>query len=255
MHKGLHLRACDVETTGLPGEEDTVPTSGVMQIGWCDYVVGDPIGQPVGFYVDCGIPVSIGARAVHHISNEMVAGEMPPDEACRRLGNAPFTALVAHNIDHEKRYLGAGFKPGTEELREWLCTYKIAFRLWPDAPGHKLQELRYYLELDNVDDFNPKFAEPPHRAPADAYICAHLLRRVLHEAAEQKIAFERLVKWSSGPALLTMCWMKKHKGETWASIARTDRPYLQWIYDSFDSKDRDLIATVKYWLKQTAPMI
>jgi exodeoxyribonuclease X len=183
----------------------------------------------------------------------MVAGELKPSEACALLASGRHEVLVAHNIDHEKHYVGTGVDPETDEERPWLCTYKTALRLWPEAPGHKLQELRYFLDLDSGVDFNPKLAEPPHRAGGDAYICAHLLRRLLQEAEKQEVAIDRLVKWSSGPALLVMCWMKKHKGKTWSQVAHDDRPYLEWIFDKSDVKDRDIRATVKYWLKQTAP--
>lgn len=248
----MKFRCVDLETTGLPSdEEDAVPT-GIVQAGWCDYVEGEPIGKPSSVLVDCGIPVSIEARAVHHISDEMVLGKMSPTEACKLLTSGDHQYVVAHNVDHEKHYVGPGID-ANDAAREWICTYKTAFRLWPEAPGHKLHELRYFLGIDAADDFDPALCEKPHLAPDDAYVCAHLLRRILHEAAQQEITVDRLVKWSSGPALLVMCFMKKHKGKLWSKVAREDRPYLEWIYNKSDVKDRDIRATVKYWLKQTAP--
>lgn len=248
----MKFRAVDAETTGLPSDEEGAPPSGMMELGWCDYVPGKPIGKPESVLIDCGIPVSIEARAVHHISDEMVAGELSPTEACRILTDADFDYMCAHNVDHEKHYIGTGFKPGgPEELRPWLCTYKPTLRLWADAPGHKLQELRYYLKLDDADDFDPKLADPPHRAPGDAYVCAHLLRFMLAKAESEAIDMDRLVKWSAGPGLLVMCWMKKHKGKTWSWVAHNDRPYLAWIVDKSDITDRDIRATAKYWLKKT----
>jgi exodeoxyribonuclease X len=231
-------RALDFETTGLPVEGGE-PT-GMMEAGWCDMRF-DIIRPPQGVLVDCGLPVSIEARAVHHISDAMVAGSMRPDEVCRLLVDGPHEYHAAHNIDHEQKYFGGGDK-------KWLCTYKTALRLWPDAPGHKLQELRYFLKLDDADDFDPALADTPHRAPPDAYVCAHLLRRELKEAT-----VEQMVRWSSGPALLYCCFMKKHKGQPWSQVAREDRDYLVWIYEKSDITDRDIRATVKYWLNQTAP--
>lgn len=240
----MTYRIVDIETTGLPVEGGD-PT-GIVQIAWCDMRL-DIIKPPHGHLVDCGIPISVGARAIHHISDEMVAGELKPDQAVAMLVAGDHEYVCAHNVDHEKHYVGTGFKPGTEELRPWLCTYKTALRIWPDAPGHKLMELRYFLQLDDVDDFDPRLAEPPHRAPADAYVCAHLLRRILKE-----VTIEQMVRWSSGPALLYMCWMKKHKGKPWHEVAKEDRPYLEWIFDKSDVIDRDIRATVKYYLNRTA---
>lgn len=248
----MEFRTVDLETTGLPSEDEDGPPTGIMEVGYCDFTEGEPIGSPVGHLVDCGIPVTIEARAVHHISDAMVAGKMKPTEACALLAGGRHEFLVAHNVDHEKHYIGPGVNPETDEERAWLCTYKTSLRIWPDAPGHKLQELRYFLDLDSAPDFDPKLAEPPHRAPADAYVTAHLLRRILEwtateQAIADKVDVPRLVKWSSGPALLVMCWMKKHKGTLWSQVP-TD--YMRWIVEKSDVKDRDILATCKYWIKK-----
>jgi exodeoxyribonuclease X len=230
----------DLETTGL---HDDVPT-GIVEAGWCD-VRYDIIHDPLSYLVNCEIPVSIGARAVHHISDAMVAGAIAPDQAAARMmdGMTEDDFFCAHNIDHERKYFGGGALP-------WICTYKTSLRIWPDAPGHKLMELAYHLKIDEAEDFDLGLALPLHRAAGDAYVCAHLLRRILKEG----VKIEQLVRWSSGPALVYMCFLRKHKGKPWSQVAREDRSYLEWIIsDKCDLKDRDILATVKYWLKQTAP--
>lgn len=237
------FRAIDLETTGFIDE--TTGPAGMMEIGWCDLVDGQPIGYHAGNLVDCGIPCSIEARAVHHISDEMCAGEMRPDDAALTLATGEHEFFSAHNIDFEKKFFGGG-------ERKWICTYKAGLRVWSNAPGHKLHELRYYLDLDAEPDFNRKLADPPHRAPPDAYVCAHLLRRLIKDAAAANIDIERLVKWSAGPALIYMCFMPKHKNKPWSTVVHEDRPYLLWIYDKSDITNRDVRATVKYWINQTA---
>lgn len=200
----------------------------------------DIIKPPVSFLVDCGIPVSIGARATHHISDEMVAGEVKPDEACRIIADGDHEYLCAHNVDHEKSYVAPGTRQSDNLDRKWVCTYKTALRIWPEAPGHKLHEMRYFLQLDASEDFDPKLADPPHRAGADAYVCAHLLRKILKE-----ITIEQAIRWSSGPALLYMCFLKKHKGTPWKDVPKD---YLDWIVNKSDITDRDIRATAKYYL-------
>lgn len=208
----------------------------MMQYGYCD-MTNFIIQPPVGGFVDCGIKVTVGARAVHHISDADCAGAIGPDQACVKLAEGDPDYIVAHNIDHEKHYFGGGDRP-------WICTYKTALRIFMDAPGHKLMELRYYLGVDDEEDFEPRYAHPPHRAPADAYVCAFVLRRLLKEQP-----VETLVRWSSGPALLYMCWMKKHKGTPWSQVPID---YLDWILTKSDITDRDIRATAKYYfnLKQ-----
>jgi exodeoxyribonuclease X len=237
----MSYRAIDLETTGLP--KDNGEPTGIMQVGWCDMRF-NIIKPPHGFFVDSGVPVEIEARAIHHISDEMVAGEIKPDEATTLLARGEHEYTVAHNIEHEKHYISPGVVALTGEPRQWICTYKTALRIWPEAPGHKLQELRYFLKLDDEEDFDPKLAEPPHRAPGDAYVCAHLLRRVLKE-----ITVEQAVRWSSGPALLWMCFMKKYKGTPWKDVPKD---YLDWILNKSDITDRDIRATAKYYFTRSA---
>jgi exodeoxyribonuclease X len=233
----MKIRVVDLETTGFKTE--TSGPQGVMEIGYTD-VDGDIISPPVGRLVDCGIRTSIEARAVHHISDDMCAGEINQVDAFKILMEGDHTYFAAHNTDHEKQYFGGGDRP-------WICTYKIALRLWPDAPGHKLNELRYFLEVDESDDFEAKYVERPHRAPDDSYICAHVLRRVLGEAETLKIGLDRLVSWSKGPALLFMCFLKKHKNVPWSQVPAD---YLRWILEKSDITDRDIRATAKFYLKQ-----
>lgn len=237
----MTYRCVDAETTDLPKEGEP---SGMMELGWCDMRFGI-IKPPQSVLIDCGIPVSINARAIHHISDEMVAGEIKPDQATRICTEGEHEFVCAHNVDHEKHYMGTGFKPGTEDLRPWLCTYKTALRLWPDAPGHKLMELRYFLKLDDAEDFDQKLSTPPHRAGADAYVCAHLLRRILQEP---NFTVEQMARWSSGPALLYMCFLKKYKGTPWSQVPKD---YLRWILEISDIDDRDIRATAKFYYTRT----
>lgn len=233
----MKVRCIDLETTGFKVEGG--PPQGIMEIGYTD-LHDDIISAPEGCLVDCGIPVSIEARAVHHISDDMCAGEIKPHEACLKLMQGEHEYFCAHHVDHEQGFFGGGDK-------KWFCTYKIALRLWPEAPGHKLNELRYFLEIDDNDDFVQAFVKAPHRAPDDSYICAHLLRRELQEAKTQNIDIDRLVRWSKGAALLYMCFLKKHKNTPWSQVPAD---YLRWILEKSDITDRDIRATAKFYLKQ-----
>lgn len=240
----MKIRPLDFETTGFKGDKEDSTPAGIMEVGYCDMRYDsdsdNEISAPIGRLVDCGIPCSIEARAVHHISDEMCAGEIKPQEACALLMEGDHEYFASHNVDMEKSFFGGGD-------RKWLCTYKIGLRLWPDAPGHKLNELRYFLDIDDNADFDLAHVQRPHRAPDDAYICAHVLRRELQEAAIQNIDIERMVSWSKGPALLYMCFMKKYKGTPWHQVPAD---YLRWILEKSDVTDRDIRATAKFYLRK-----
>lgn len=234
----MRIRILDVETTGIPTETET---HALVEIGTCDLVQGPSgwrVEAPVSTLCNPGRPIPIEAMAVHHIRDADVADAPSPDRVLMSLGEGA-TYFCAHNIDFERKFYGGGQVP-------WICTFKSALRVWPDAPGHSNQVLRYFLDVDAQDDFDPERAMPPHRAGPDAYVTAFILRELIDQAP-----IEDLVKWSSGPALLAKVGFGKHRGKRWADLAKTDRSYLEWIVDKSGMDDRDVRATAKFYLKQT----
>ena len=182
-------RVIDIETTG------TTPETGeIIEAGRVD-VVAPPHGwrleegltrlyQPLR-----GIPPE--TRAVHHIGPSDIPADAPVC-AVERLERVvrnpePPTVLVAHNAAFEASFIPASV---TREI-PWVCTYKAALRVLPDAVGHSNQVLRYALDLP-VD---VALAHPPHRALPDAYVTAHLLVHLLSLAS-----LEQMVAWTRGNA-------------------------------------------------------
>lgn len=222
------FRAIDFETTGIPAEGEE---HAIVEIGWSD-LLGGAVEHPTSVLCNPGRPIPWQASAVHHIIDADVAGHPPAAEGLARASDPLPDYWVAHNADYERQFFdGAG--------RPWICTYKVACRLWPDAPSHSLSNLRYFLGL--VLD-RPR-AEPPHRAGPDAYVTAHLMARIL----EQKAAsLDDMVRWSNGPALRHRIRFGKHKGEKWQDLPGD---YLTWILDKSDL-DREAKANARYWLRR-----
>jgi len=233
----MQIRYIDFETTGETGED---AKQALCEVGWCDIAVTeiDPttgllqaeLGPREGFLVNPGRPMPPEGQAVHHISDEMVAGAPPPDRVFLELGKGFPDYLAAHGADFEQ-----GFYKGHVP---WICTYKVALRLWPDLPTHKLQYLRYALDI-GIDQ---SLGLPPHRAVPDAFVGAALMVKIIHEG---RASIEDMVRWSKGPALLTIMSFGKHRGKRWDE-APSD--YLQWILDKSDL-DRDTKANAKHYLK------
>ena len=232
----MRIRVIDVETTGIPSETET---HALVEIGTCDLVQspsGWRIEAPVSTLVNPGRKIPIEAMAVHHIRDHDVADAPSPDRALLTLGEGA-TYFCAHNIDFERKFYAGGETP-------WICTFKSALRVWPDAPSHSNQVLRYFLDVDAQDDFDPTLAMPPHRAGPDAYVTAFILRELIDQAS-----IEDMVRWSSGPALLAKVGFGKHRGKRWSELAAIDRGYLEWIVDKSGMDDRDVRATAKHYLK------
>ncbi|WP_269586333.1 3'-5' exonuclease [Roseibium sp. Sym1] len=222
------IRSTDLETTGLPTEEDP---QAVCEIGWCDVMDG-VVGNPQQQFANPGRMLPPESRAVHHIFDEEVADAPPPEEAMKVLLHPRPNFFAAHNASYELQFYDFDGIPV-------LCTRKIALRIWPEAPSHALQFLRYWLPL-HLDHHK---AMPPHRAAPDSYVCAHLLLKIL----DTGVSFEDLVTWSMEPALHTMInFGKKHKGEKWLDVPAD---YLEWIRDKSDL-DEETKWNAKYWLAE-----
>jgi exodeoxyribonuclease X len=104
-------------------------------------------------------------------------------------GEADVDVFVAHKWAFETQWLGEHLQG-----RPAICTYQAALRLWPEAPGHSNQVLRYWLR---PKDLNPVIASCAHRALPDAYVTAFLLRELLELAT-----VEELIAWTCEPTLL-----------------------------------------------------
>ena len=111
--------------------------------------------------------------------------------------------------------------------------------VWPDAPAHSNQVLRYWLNLDHGKGFDRVAAMPPHRALPDAYVTGHVLIQLLHA-----MTINEMLRVSAEPALLRRIGFGKHKGMLF-SEAPAD--YLRWIVDKAEF-DADVTATARYWL-------
>lgn len=226
----MFARSFDTESTGIPEEEDR---HALVEVGYADIYDGVVFDWNARL-CNPGRKIPIAAKAIHHITDEMVANEPPPDVILRWFGEANPDVYFAHNAEHDLKFIGINKAP-------ILCTYKISLRFWPDAENFKNQYLRYYLDLP-VDQ---EKAEPAHRAGPDAYVTGFLAARILDEADERGISIETMAKWSKGPALLPRISFGKHKGLKWEE-APTD--YLRWILDKSDM-ERDVKANAKHHLK------
>lgn len=210
------IRVIDFETTGTP--EDAVKA--ICEIGWTDVNADWSIGQTHSFLVNPGHPIPPQTRAVHHISDVDVIGAVDTVTARGRLceGMASDDIWAAHNAQFEQAFFGGG-------ERRWICTLKCAKHLFPDAPGHSNQTLRYWLGIDEQFE-DPDRAMPPHRAGPDTFVTAHILTRLLMLASP-----EELVRLTTAPVRLKTVSFGKHRGAQWDDLPWD---YLSWIANKSD---------------------
>lgn len=208
----MKIRVIDFETTGVP--EDNV--KGVCEIGWTDLSDDWKLDGPHSMLVNPGHSIPAITQAIHHISDADVVGAITPDVAFRHLmiGMNAGDVFAAHNAKFEQAFFGGGAFP-------WICTMQCARHIFPDAPAHSNQVLRYHLALDDEDDFASDEAMPPHRAGPDTLVTACILRRLIFASNVDK-----LVDLTSTPVVLRNVTFGKHRGAKWADLPHD---YLQWI--------------------------
>lgn len=226
------IRTVDIETTGLPEDE----LHAICEIGWIDVELREefPALNPKTFFVNPGHPIPSHVRAISHISDRDVAAAMPPTQALTILMKdmGPDDVLCAHKASFEQAFIPID--------RKWVDTWKCALRAWPSWKSHSNQAGRYELGLDDEPGFDTALAMPPHRALPDAYVTAHILRRLL-----KLRPVERLIEISSEPAFLQTLNFGKHYGKTFKEVAETDRSYLRWVVEDSD-RDEDTKFTARW---------
>lgn len=218
------LRVIDTETTSLEG--------GVCEIASVDIVDGQ-ICNPISDFVKPPEPITVGAMAIHHITNEDVAGA-PPIEAVidRYLGADVY---VAHNAKFDRSKLPQITAP-------WICTMKLARKLWPELESHGNQFLRYHLQVNaNVPD-----GLHAHRALYDCYVTAAVLIEINRQA---RFTIAQMREITSRPSLLHAMRFGKYKGVLFEEWIFKDFRYRQWCLDNL-TDDEDVQFTLKHHLQQ-----
>jgi len=125
----------DTETTGI--EKCRMIELGYRAVG----------GEPVSLRVKPPVPITIGAMAVNHITEKMVAKLKPfnkrPDyKAIKEELEAGI--IIAHNAPFD---LGVLDREGID-IVDYIDTKEMAKKMYPRAEKHSLQYLRYFLELE-----------------------------------------------------------------------------------------------------------
>ena len=227
-----HIHVIDVETTGLDPKADRIVEVAAVTVALRPRPHVEALALDT--LVDPGVPIGPEARAVHHIGDEMVAGAPRFRSLIPRLGTlARSGPFAAHRAAFDRAFTGS--------RRPWICTWRLARHLWPEAPSHANQVLRYYLGLEVEERFAGEGGIVPHRAAGDALVSAALLVRELARAP----AGEDLTAWalelSAKPVLLPIATFGRHKGEYWADVPRD---YIEYMAGQ-PLDDEDLAHTLR----------
>ena len=217
------FRIIDTETCDLE--------SGVVEIGSVD-VINGIITNPMSNLIDPQKEISFDAMATHHITDKMVKGQPLITDVIDRYKGADY--YVAHSAEFDKKMLPELGAP-------WICSLKMAREVYPEGK-HSNQYLRYALDL-NVDVPEGLHA---HRALYDCYVTAAIF---IHLMSETGWSVEQMLEVSNRPSLLREISFGKHRGKTFADIAKADIGYLRWLAGNQDGTNKDLEYTLNHYLR------
>jgi exodeoxyribonuclease X len=230
----MRLRVVDLETTG--GDR----TAEIIEVGIVDVVPGGEgwiALPPVTKLFRPRGEISVHAMAVHHLTpDDFTEADPHCDEyALREMFAEPADVMVAHAANFERGFIADTAHGGLP----WICTVRSAKAVWPQAPGHSNQVLRYWRQLK----LDPALANPAHRAGPDAWVTAHLLIDLLKEST-----VEQMIQWTREPRRLDKIPFGKHRGSRWAE-APAD--YLRWM-SGLSDMDADVVAAARQELERRA---
>lgn len=193
ISQSLPVIVIDFETTGIS------PEHGARATEVAAVLISD--GRIVGRYqslMNAGVPIPPFIEALTGITNRMVREAPSAARVMRELadfiGEKP---LVAHNAAFDKKFLQAELRlVGQVHQSEMHCSMRLARRIYPDAPNHKLATLVRYKQVARTGAY--------HRALADAEMTAGLWLKMQEDLGRQfgldSIPLELLRKIQNAPS-------------------------------------------------------
>lgn len=233
----------DTETTGNQ-EEDRVIQFGAMIV--------DQSGAVEAYDEFCSsdVEIKLEAMEVHNITPDMIVGKPKATETVfyqklLELNNEE-NYLIAHNIAFD---MGMIQKEGFENHYQTIDTLRCAKHLFPDMPYHRLQYLRYALELYKTEEAEAakhNITIKAHDAIGDVLVMKLFLSKLVMKCREVYPDYnpmEKLVDLTRTPVLIQTFKFGKYRGQKIAEVAQQDPGYLNWMKSNMDL-DEDLKYTL-----------
>jgi len=238
----------DTETTGN-SEQDRIIQIGAMIVhNKEDIDVYDEL-------CSTDVHINIEAMEIHNITPDVIENQPPYAELefVKKLEayNESENYLIAHNISFDLSMIE---KEGFDNNYTLIDTLRCAKHLLPDSPYHRLQYLRYALELyltEGAEADKMGVTIKAHDAIGDVLVMKLLLSKLVALAKEQfpeeKNPMKTLDQLTQTPVLMKTFKFGKHKGKEVADVAKEDAGYMKWMKNNMDL-DEDMKFTLDYYL-------
>lgn len=153
----------DFETTGLSARSG----DRAIEVAAVEVIDGQ-IGRHFASLINPGVSVPSFITGLTGITTAMVRSA--PDSSAVMRGLARFVEdapIVAHNAAFDAGFYGHEMRlNGIDRENSFLCSLRVARRLYPRAPNHKLSTLATYVDVPMQGSY--------HRALADADLTARI---------------------------------------------------------------------------------
>lgn len=233
----------DTETTGNQ-EEDRVIQFGAMIV--------DQKGKVECFDELCStdIPIKIEAMEVHNITPDLLLDKPTATQTnfYKKLEelNSSENYLIAHNISFD---LGMIQKEGFESKYKIIDTLRCAKHLFSELPYHRLQYLRYALDIYKAEENEAQkynITIKAHDAIGDVLVMKLFLSKLVTKCREvypSENPMEKLVELTKTPVFVKTFKFGKYKDKDIEDVAKEDPSYLNWMKTSMQL-DEDLKYTL-----------
>jgi DNA polymerase III epsilon subunit-like protein len=233
----------DTETTGNQ-EEDKVIQFGAMIL--------DQKGKVEAYDELCStnVEIKLEAMEVHNITPDLLKDKPKAIETTfyKRLEelNSNENYLIAHNISFD---MGMIKKEGFINQYQTIDTLRCAKHLFPDLPYHRLQYIRFALDLykvENAEAAKHNITIKAHDAIGDVLVMKLFLTKLVGKCREiypDYNPIEKLVDLTKTPVFIKTFKFGKHKGKDVEQVAREDAGYLNWMRTNMEL-DEDLRYTL-----------
>lgn len=234
----------DTETTGA-AQEDRVIQFGAMIV--------DNKGKVEAFDELCSapIPIKLEAMEVHNITPDLLENKPKAVETnfYKRLEelNSDENYLIAHNINFDLDMIK---KEGFENSYKLIDTLRCAKHLFSDLPYHRLQYLRYALDLYKFEENEASkygITIKAHDAIGDVLVMKLFLSKLVGKCREVYPSLnpmEKLVELTTTPVFINTFKFGKYKGQNIEEVAKIDANYLNWMRTSMNDLDEDMKFTL-----------
>ena len=236
----------DTETTGNK-EDDRI-----IQLGF--FVISNGACDVFDDYCSSTQKISVEAMEVHNITPEVIKDKptILETRAYKKLQeiNNPDNYLLIHNSKFDLDMLK---KEGFINQMKVIDTLRCAKHLYPELDYHRLQYIRYKLELYKKEQKEAdalKISIKSHDAIGDVLVLKLFSRELFlktKEAHPDSNPNEKLVELTKTPALIEKFKFGKYKDQRVEDVANSDLGYIKWMYKNLEL-DEDLKFTLEKFL-------